>query len=145
MREIVVGVDGSPGAGHALGWAAAYAAPGEQRLRLVHAHVPYSRQYPFDLTAAGPGLDAAEARGRAAAESVLADAAARVRAEADVDVVTELVEGDAAQALLERSAGADLLVVGARGLGGFAGLLLGSVSQRCVQHASCPVVVIPQR
>ena len=90
------------------------------------------------------GLEAADARSRSAAESVLADAAARVRAEADVDVLTELVEGDAAQALLDRSARADLLVVGARGLGGFAGLLLGSVSQRCVQHAACPVVVVPQ-
>ena len=145
MGEVVVGVDGSPGAGHALRWAADHVVAGKQRLRLVHAHVPYSRQYPFDLTSAGSGLEAADARGRAAAEAVLADAAAHVRAEADVEVVTELVEGDAAQVLLDRSAGADLLVVGARGLGGFAGLLLGSVSQRCVQHAVCPVVVIPQR
>ena len=144
MREVVVGVDGSPGAGQALRWAADFAVVGGQRLRLVHAHVPYSRQYPFDLTSAGSGLEAADARSRSAAESVLADAAARVRAEADVDVLTELVEGDAAQALLDRSARADLLVVGARGLGGFAGLLLGSVSHRCVQHAACPVVVVPQ-
>lgn len=145
MGEVVVGVDGSAGSEDALRWAASHAAREEVRLRLVHAHVPWSQQYPFDLTTGGPGLDAADARGRAAAESLLGDAAARARAEHDADVVTELVEGDAAKALIDRSAGAELLVVGARGLGGFAGLLLGSVSQRCVQHAVCPVVVIPQR
>ena len=51
-------------------------------------------------------------------------------------------EGPAAKVLLEASEGADLLVVGSRGLGGFSGLLLGSVSQQCSLHAHCPVVIV---
>jgi nucleotide-binding universal stress UspA family protein len=50
-------------------------------------------------------------------------------------------EGPAAQVLLDETQGADLLVVGSRGLGGFSGLLLGSVSQQCVHHATCPVLI----
>ena len=48
----------------------------------------------------------------------------------------------AAQVLVDEADGADLLVVGSRGHGGFAGLLLGSVSQQCAHHAPCPVVII---
>jgi nucleotide-binding universal stress UspA family protein len=60
----------------------------------------------------------------------------------DVAVERKAVEGMAAQVLVDEAAGADLLVVGSRGHGGFAGLLLGSVSQQCAHHASCPVVII---
>ena len=60
-----------------------------------------------------------------------------------VDVDLRVLEGDTSAVLLERAKGADLLVVGSRGLGGFRGLLLGSVSQQCVQHATSPVVVVP--
>jgi nucleotide-binding universal stress UspA family protein len=57
-------------------------------------------------------------------------------------VRARVVEGNAAQVLLDASDGADLLVVGSRGHGGFTEALLGSVSQHCVHHARCPVVVI---
>ena len=61
---------------------------------------------------------------------------------AGLDIERTVVEGSAATALLEAAQGADLLVVGSRGRGGFAGLLLGSVSQQCAHHASCPVVIV---
>ena len=53
------------------------------------------------------------------------------------------LEGEASRALLDAAADADLLVVGSRGRGGFKGLLLGSVSQKCAQHAPCPLVIVP--
>ena len=59
-----------------------------------------------------------------------------------VPVTTRAVQGRPARTLLDAAAGADLLVVGARGRGGFTGLRLGSVSQQCLHHAPCPVVVV---
>lgn len=60
----------------------------------------------------------------------------------DVEVRPRVVQGRAAQVLVDAAEGADLLVVGCRGHGGLAGTLLGSVGQYCVRHAPCPVVVI---
>jgi nucleotide-binding universal stress UspA family protein len=57
-------------------------------------------------------------------------------------VSTLVAEGNAARALLDASDTAELLVVGSRGHGGFTGVLVGSVSQQCVHHAKCPVVVV---
>ena len=62
---------------------------------------------------------------------------------AGVSIERQVVEGSASEALLERANKADLLVLGSRGLGGFRGLLLGSVSQQCVLHATRPTVVVP--
>jgi nucleotide-binding universal stress UspA family protein len=53
------------------------------------------------------------------------------------------VAGSPAQMVIESAQGADLLVLGSRGRGGFLGLLLGSVSQQCAQHPPCPVVILP--
>jgi len=61
----------------------------------------------------------------------------------DVQVVTRVMQGHPAQVLLDAAVGAQLLVVGTRGHGTLAGMLLGSVSRHCVQHAPCPVVVVP--
>jgi nucleotide-binding universal stress UspA family protein len=55
------------------------------------------------------------------------------------------VEGQAARVLVGAAEGAELLVVGSRGHGGFTGLLLGSVSQQCAHHAPCPVVILRER
>lgn len=59
-----------------------------------------------------------------------------------MEVRTEVRYGTPASVLLHAARGATLLVVGSRGRGGFAGLLLGSVAQHCAQHAECPVVVV---
>lgn len=140
MGEIIVGVDGSEGSRDALRWAANVAATTGAGLRAVGAW-----QYPASAaTPAGPaelpGPDAMDERTcddvRAVVREILRDGADNVSVEAG--------RGPAAPALLGVAArtGADMLVLGARGLGGFAGLLLGSVSQQCVEHSPCPVVVL---
>jgi nucleotide-binding universal stress UspA family protein len=62
-----------------------------------------------------------------------------------VEVRTRVIHGRPASVLLETAIGADMLVLGSRGHGTFAGMLLGSVSQHCVQHAPCPVLVVPEQ
>lgn len=142
MSGIVVGIDGSEGSGRALEWAAAEARLRAASLTLVQAWYPPAALY------GGLGWTgiSAEVIGdfRALAEKQLEDACTNHAAALDgLDVERRLVEDMAAPALLEAAAGADLLVVGTRGHGGFAGLLLGSVSQQCAHHAPCPVVIVP--
>ena len=77
------------------------------------------------------------------AAQVAADAIAEVSGPGEqVKIRTTAAEGSPARVLLDASQGAELLVVGSRGHGGFTEALLGSVSQHCVHHATCPVVVI---
>lgn len=149
MSRIVVGVDGSPGAVLALEWALAEAHVRGATLEVVHAYAPPYTSYAYSMAAVGGGGEAlmgAEGDAwRQAAEDALDDVLAKAAGErTDVAVRRSVIEALApAPALVERSQDADLLVVGSRGRGGFAGLLLGSVSQQCVQHAMCPVVVVP--
>jgi nucleotide-binding universal stress UspA family protein len=77
-----------------------------------------------------------------AAEELLVKATAGLDAEG-VEIECRAVAGGAPEVLVSEAAEADLLVVGSRGHGGFAGLLLGSVSQQCAHHARCPVVIVP--
>jgi nucleotide-binding universal stress UspA family protein len=72
-------------------------------------------------------------------EQLVADLETRTPA---VELQTSVEQGNAAKVLIERSKGADLMVVGSRGRDGFAGMLLGSVSQHVVAHAHCPVTVV---
>jgi len=143
MAVVVVGVDRSEGAKAALQFALEEAKLRRASLRAVIAwHFPnigYS-----GLGDAMPAMpDEIDAR-RAAAESAL-DAALRevVPDRGDVEIERRIVEDAAAAALVQESRDADLLVVGSRGLGGFRGLLLGSVSQQVANHAACPVVIVP--
>jgi nucleotide-binding universal stress UspA family protein len=76
-----------------------------------------------------------------AAEDVAARAATNLRARG-LDAETNVCHGQAADALVQQAEGADLLVVGSRGHGGFSGLLLGSVGQQCAHHAPCPTVIV---
>lgn len=138
MNTIVVGVDGSSGAEEALHFALGEARLRGATLRVVTAwHIPpiaYSGGFtaPFD----GHEFEQnAEATGQKALAGLEDEAAG-------VAVVRVAKEGQAAHVLIEEAKDADLLVVGSRGHGGFAGLLLGSVSQQCAHHASCPVVIV---
>ena len=137
---IVVGIDGSESARLAARWAAGEAELRHVSLELVSAwDMP---AYGFSFGAAANIDDMLKAL-RMAAESRLAEAIDEVRAvSSGIDVSTNVVEGQAAAVLVEAARGADLLVVGSRGLGGFRDLLLGSVSEQCANHAACPVVIV---
>jgi nucleotide-binding universal stress UspA family protein len=150
---IVVGIDGSAGSDSALRWALA-----EARLRAVPVRMVNAYHSPPLLadgaTMGAPGVFASAAssedvqRLRSAAEAearrVLDEALTRSDALSNgVEIEAEAVEGPPAESLLHAGRGAELLVVGSRGRGGFAGLLLGSVSQQCAQHPPCPVVILP--
>ena len=142
QAPIVVGVDGSTSAQDALDWAAAEASAMHRPLRIVHGFIWPLMRVPLGPSSIGPpdgGL-------RAVAERVLADAETRAQSVApDVKVTSELVVGAATPALLGQAHDAELLVVGSRGLGGFTGLLVGSVGVAVAAHAPCPVVVVHPR
>jgi nucleotide-binding universal stress UspA family protein len=147
---IVVGVDGSPESKEALRWAYEEAKFRDTPLRVTGAFdVPLdavSGVAPMMVTPIyGPSdIDASEIR-RATErllESVVAEVAQDVPGATDVQVEREALEGHAAEVLVAAADGEELLVVGSRGRGGFTGLLLGSVSQACAQHARCPVVIV---
>jgi len=141
---IVVGVDGSDGGAAALAFAASEAALRNARLRVVSAWevpMPVAAGYGVDFPA---HLDPATQEAfRVRAERIANDAAAAAQGlQPALDVEAVAILGQPADALLAQSDGADFVVVGRRGLGGFTSLLLGSVSQQVVQHATCPVVIV---
>ena len=137
---IVVGVDGSEESQRALRWTIAEAKLRGSGVRAVHA-------WRYPSLAGGYGYvpqDILDANAlAAAAENVLRDAVGGVPGGATgVEVEQVAVQGLAAKELINESEGAEMLVVGSRGHGGFLGLMLGSVSQHCAQHAHCPVVIV---
>nr|BFE74685.1 universal stress protein [Actinoplanes digitatis] len=141
-RYIVVGVDSSHGSRTALRWALGQARLTGATVEAVAAwRQPPTYEYSYGaIPYPSPGDSIA-----AVTEKVLTETVADVVGTGDqpVDVRIKVAHGLAAQILLEAAAGAELLVVGSRGHGAFAGMLLGSVSQHCIQHAPCPVIVIP--
>jgi nucleotide-binding universal stress UspA family protein len=135
--RIVVGVDGSAAGDKALAWACEEADRWGGDLLIVHA---WSYPYPVEPITVTAARDALERDGRTVLDAAVATAVGRVSS--NVVVSSRLVEGTAGHAVLEAAKGADLVVVGSRGRGGFASLLLGSVSQQVAQHATCPVVIV---
>ena len=135
-RRIVVGVDGSAPSQAALAWAVKQAAlTGAVVDAVIAWEVPanysFLVQVPVDINYAD------------IAAQVVTDAIAEVSGPGEqVKIRSMPTEGSPARVLLDASKGAELLVVGFRGHGGFTEALLGSVSQHCVHHATCPVVVI---
>ncbi len=137
MRRIVVGVDGSPSSDAAVQWAIDEAHLSGADVSMVHGWTyPYSWHSADGLLHDAMKRDAEE---QLRASALVADAALRADA---VSILPELVPMAPANALMKVAADADLLVVGSRGRGGFAAMLLGSVSRTVVQHATCPVAVI---
>lgn len=134
-HRIVVGVDGSAPSKTALAWAIRQARLTGATVEAVIAwELPVTYGYPVPVAS---GVDFGELATGAIAVAI-ADVAGD---EEQVTINPKIVEGNAARVLLDASAGADLLVVGNRGHGGFVEALLGSVGQHCVHHATCPVVV----
>ena len=165
MGRIVVGVDASPNARRALAWAAAEARLRQAVLQVVHAYhsnnlaapVYFGSQHTWDaadgaagepqpeLTASLQRREAFEAAVRSQADELLEGLLGELgETLSGVEAQRTVVEDrHPAEALVQLSVDADLLVVGSRGRGGFSELLLGSVSHAAVLHAVCPVVVVP--
>jgi nucleotide-binding universal stress UspA family protein len=140
VSKLVVGIDGSDASKHALRWAIE-----EARLRGAEVVALYAWDAPLvtpDL-APTPELDLPGliAEGQEAALRLVKGIVDEVAGAGNVTVTPTAVEGNAVTVLVEAARDADLLVVGNRGRGGFAELLLGSVSQQVAQHAPCPVVI----
>jgi nucleotide-binding universal stress UspA family protein len=142
MAGIIVGVDGSHDAHRALEWAMQEAGARHAPLTVITVHQVAASPWtsaPIFL----PGDEPAAEQARQAAEEAVAKAAAQLGQSQPVPVTVRAISGLPAQELIEASRDADLLVVGSRGGGGFARLMMGSVSDQVMHHAHCPVVVVP--
>jgi nucleotide-binding universal stress UspA family protein len=135
---IVVGVDGSEESKAALRWAVEEARLRGAAVRVVHAWTARPVLVPGSPLLAGD-WELVRKAAEDFAHGCVADAIDHPN---DLEVTVDAVHGVPAVALVQAARGAELLVVGSCGHGGFAGLLLGSVSQQCVHHAPCPVVIV---
>ncbi|WP_435271431.1 universal stress protein [Streptomyces sp. 1222.5] len=136
QQRVVVGVDGSPSSYEALRWGVRYAALVGGTLDAVTAW-EQPGLYGWSAPAVDTDIDVDEARERMTRE--LTDV---LGGEGAAAVTTHIAHGNPAEVLLRAAEGAEVVVVGSRGRGGFARALLGSVSQHVSQHASCPVVIV---
>jgi nucleotide-binding universal stress UspA family protein len=137
-RRVVVGVDASPGSLRALRWAASEAEILDATIDVVHAWTVPVVVYPEgEIFETEPF--------RHEAQHVLDDAMAALESPdvPSIEARPRLVEMAPVDALVTVAAGAELLVLGTRGLGAFADVLVRSISQGCVERAPCPVVVVP--
>lgn len=137
--SVVVGVDGSPASAHALRWAAAHAC--RRGLPLQVIHVWSVRETQPDRVDELFHVTQQRDQARRAIERMLDEAIEPARRGA---VILTLLDGNPVEVLLDAAERAGLLVVGSRGQGGIARLLLGSTSAACLQHAACDVAVVPQ-
>lgn len=136
MTRVVVGVDGSEHAARALGRAAEEARLRGAVLEVVHA-IPEPLKFADPVKAPPPAPELL----REAGAKLIEQALAVVDIES-LETARTAVVGHTSRVLCEVAQGADLLVVGSRGYGGFRGLLVGSVTHQVVAHAPCPVLVV---
>lgn len=142
MSVIVVGVDDSAGAREALRFGREEAELRQATLRAVHTwRYGYIGVTGLEGRVPAVGVELHEFRDAAAA-GLGATVREAIPDAGGVEIEQRVVEGAPAAVLVEELRGADLLVVGSRRHGGFAQLLLGSVSQQCAHHAECPVVIV---
>jgi len=138
-KTVLVGVDGSRGSRRALTWAAAEAA--EHGAELIVVHVWERTLPPASGNPSVPAGDATDSS-QSAADDLVQIIKEELGEDPPVVAQPRVKRGRVAEVLIEESAGVDLLVVGTRGHGGFAGLVLGSVSQHVAAYAQCPVTVV---
>lgn len=136
MEELVVGLDGSDQSCSALRWAAAAARAAQVPLRAVQAW-SHPRLAGFPGGSLPVPAEEMDERTQQDTAAIAADVLGP-----SVALTIDTLRGPPAAAILQAVTPSSVLVVGSRGRGGFAGLLLGSVSQECVEYASCPVVVV---
>jgi nucleotide-binding universal stress UspA family protein len=136
---ILVGHDGSKCAQEALVWAARLAGRADMDLHVLRAWSMMTAPQPSSWS---PGYVPALEEYEKAVHDELAAHVAAAGLDPAVRVTCHVVHTSPARGMIAAAAGADLVVVGARGRGGFAGLLLGSVSDQVVDHAPCPVTVV---
>jgi nucleotide-binding universal stress UspA family protein len=142
MAGIIVGVDGSDHSRRALSWAMREAVKHDLPLTVMSIHPPPARPatsiywgvHNYPENSFDPEL------ARAAVQQFVDKVAGEIGEKPEITV--SIGTGDAAEELVNASQDADMLVVGSRGEGGFARLLMGSVSSQVVHHASCPVVIV---
>ena len=139
---VLVGVDGSADSGVALRYAVDEADRRGARLRVVSTYFPeysvHGRTQPLTVSEAAIEVDLEKEVRRMVEDALAGDAP-----QPPVDIV--VAAGPAAGVLIDASAEVDVLVLGHRGRGGFASMLLGSVGMQCVLHARCPVIVVRPR
>jgi nucleotide-binding universal stress UspA family protein len=145
MPGILVGVDGSEHSRRALEWAMRQAATQGVPLTVMTVHPPPVRAAAEVLWAL-PDLPDRSFDPEVARMGVkqFVEKVANDIGQAVPEVTVTVVTGDPAEELVRASQDADMLVVGSRGSGGFARLLLGSVSSKVMHHSACPTTVVPQ-
>jgi nucleotide-binding universal stress UspA family protein len=142
MPGIVVGVDGSQRSEKALAWAVSEAGLRHAPLTALAVH-PVPRSLWTDSAITYPADNSELDKISRAVDEMVQKAVGQLGEARPSSITARAVNGFAAEALIDASRDAELIVVGSRGGGGFARLALGSVSSQVAAHAHCPVVVVP--
>ncbi len=143
MRRIVVGVDGSQDSAAALHFALEEAALRGATVRVVRAFDPPESLAIWQGLVEPPSLEAVAARLEDLTRETVDAVTGKPETAADVPVEVRAIRGEPGKVLVDQARDADMLVLGHRGHGAFAGITLGSVGLRCVLHAPCPVTIVP--